>query len=529
MKYFMYCRKSTEERDRQLLSIESQKDELKKRFPNIEIVQIYEESKSAFKPYNRPIFNKILERIQKGEAQGIAAWDPSRLSRNPIDGSMIIHFLDTGVLKDLKFGSYHFDNSPEGKMMLAFALSQSKYSSDKLSKDVKRGMLKKCEQGWRPGMALVGYKNDYAGLKGEKKILPDSERFELVRKMWEMLLSQQYSVPQIYRIARDEWRLTTQRFRRVGGKPISLSTLYEIFTNPFYYGEFEWDGKWWKGSHQPMISQEEFDLAQFILGRKGRPRSQKHHFPFTGMIRCGHCGCVITADQKTKHIKSINKIKIYTYYHCTHRSEKIKCQEKAISDKNLEEQIKVLLDKITIPENLTHWTLKYLHLVNKKETKDRQSIQNSLQKSYSDCTKRIDNLLKLYIDPGNADHELLTEEEFKNQKQFLLKEKKKIETKLIDCGDRQNQWVELTEKTFNFATYARYWFEEGSLEDKKRIFQTLGQNFLLKDEKLTVELHKPFITIKDGLKKIDAPEPTFSPKQKAYISLKRSILESWSG
>ncbi|MBD3360586.1 hypothetical protein GF366_02165 [Candidatus Peregrinibacteria bacterium] len=56
--------------------------------------------------------------------------------------------------------------------------------------------------------------------------------------------------------------------------------------------------------------------------------------------------------------------------------------------------------------------------------------------------------------------------------------------------------------TFKFATYAKHRFENGTLDDKKTIFQSLGQNFLLKDGKLSVELHKPFISIKKGMGKI---------------------------
>ena len=411
-------------------------------------------------------------------------------------------------------------------MMLSFALSQSKYSSDKLSKDVKRGMLKKCEKGQRPGMALVGYMNEPAGLKGEKRILVDPERFDLVRKMWDMLLSGRYTVGEIQKIANKEWRFTTRKYKKVGGRPLAISTMYEIFSNPFYYGEFEWDGKCYKGAHKGMITKEEFDRGQVILGRKGRPRSQKHRFPFTGIIRCGTCGCMVTAEHKLKKLKKARKTRIYTYYHCT-RKGKVKCREKSIRAHALEEQIKEILGTITIPENLLKCTIKHLQTINKKV-----SINKSKQKAYNDCSKRIDNLLQLYISPDNADKSILTDEEFKTQKLSLLKQKEELAEQLKDCDQRQNEWLELTEKTFEFVTYAKYNFEHGTLEDKQKVFQALGPNFLLKDRKLLVELHRPFTVIKKGMEKTKAQKgwiPLISKGNLTWENPKtRPIVEFWS-
>src|SRR5882672_10255780 len=100
MRYFIYCRKSTESEDRQVASIESQLTTLKRTFgdrPDIEIVQIYEEAFSAKAP-GRVQFGEMLSRIDKGEADGIITWAPDRLARNSIDGGRIIYMLDRGLI-----------------------------------------------------------------------------------------------------------------------------------------------------------------------------------------------------------------------------------------------------------------------------------------------------------------------------------------------------------------------------------------------------------------------------------------------
>ena len=140
-KFFLYARKSTDEPDRQILSIEAQITELREfgEREHLEIVQEFIESQTAKEP-GRPIFNQMLSLIEKGFAQGILAWHPDRLARNSVDGGKIIWLLDIEKLKELKFPTFWFDPTPQGKFMFSIAFGQSKYYIDNLSENVKRGL-----------------------------------------------------------------------------------------------------------------------------------------------------------------------------------------------------------------------------------------------------------------------------------------------------------------------------------------------------------------------------------------------------
>ena len=147
-KFYLYARKSTDEEDKQVLSIESQINELREfaKKENLEIIDEFAEAKTAKEP-GRPIFSFMLKQLETGLADGILAWHPDRLARNSMDGGKIIYLVDIGKIVDLRFPTYRFDNTAQGKFMLSIAFGQSKYYVDNLSENVKRGLREKLRRG----------------------------------------------------------------------------------------------------------------------------------------------------------------------------------------------------------------------------------------------------------------------------------------------------------------------------------------------------------------------------------------------
>lgn len=526
LRYISYCRRSSEDnRERQALSIPAQTDEIKRIFKGVQIVEWLEESHSAFDT-GRPKFDYMIKQIRAGKADGIICWHPDRIARNAIDGGTIIDLLDKGLLKDLKFCSYTFNNDAEGKMMLGIMFSQSKYFSDKLSKDVKRGQAKKLRIGQKPGLAPVGYINTYTKVRGENEIIIDPERFDLVRKMWDLLLTGNYSVPRILKIANEEWNFRTIKRKKIGGTPLVLSNLYSMFTRVFYCGIIKQKGIYYPGSHQPMITEEEYDRAQTILGRKGCPRPKTHYFDFTGMMRCSECGCSITAEEKHKRLKD-GSTKYYTYYHCTKKKRELKCSQKCVESSYVEKFILEELDKLLIDDDFVAYAKKYLNELNDQEIKDRGNVYENTEKAYSEVQRHLDRLTKAYY------RELIDEEEFKSQRNELLREKNRLKSQLDNVEDRANKWLKLSEEAFDFARYAKYWFENGDSDKRKEIMSKLGSNFVLKDKKLSFQPNKIIeIIIKGNIesrKVVERLEPEKSGSNTRKNQLNKQLILSWQG
>ncbi len=299
-----------------------------------------------------------------------------------------------------------------------------------LSKNVKRGLKTKVEKGWLPTLAPIGYRNNKYREKGDARIIIDPERFDLVKRMWDMMLTGNYTPPKIAHIANQEWGFITQKQR-----PLAVSMLYKVLISPFYSGWFEYpknSGNWYKGNHDPMVSRAEYDKVQILLGRKGKPRIKKHEFPYTGLIRCGECGAMVTAEQKNQIVfsnckckfSSNNKIECpkckmpidkmnnplirrYVYYHCTKRINP-DCSQGSIEAAELEKQINQLLAHIHISEGFKNWAVEYLKEKHKEEIDSIENVLACRRKAYDMCLQKLNNLFQLKISPSNSNGGLLS-------------------------------------------------------------------------------------------------------------------------
>ncbi len=456
MKYVLYARKSTDEDDRQILSIESQLAELKEfaAKEKLEIAASLCEAKTAKEP-GRMKFGEMLLLIEQGKADGILSWHPDRLARNPIDGGRIIYLVDTGKIKSLKFPSFWFEDTPQGKFMLNIAFGQSKYFIDNLSENVKRGLRQKLRNGVYPGWAPIGYLNEpkYHG------IIIDPVKHKLIRKLFEVYATGEYTLETL-----------TSKFNDLGltsvrDKALHLSMVHRILRSPFYYGLFKYKGETYQGKHEPIITKKLFDQVQEVMRYRGKKRKIiRHGFVFTGFLKCS-CGCSITAETKKGHV----------YYRCT--KKKGSCAEKYIREEKLAEQFKNTLQKVSLPDD---WADNMLNELDKEKITAAQSSVALAKNAEAEIIKteiRLDNLLNDRIDG------IIEKADYVNKKNSLIKEKLDFQDKIKEIKDKGNNWLEPMRDFILRSRLAKKTADEGDLSELKAFLKNIGSNFILQGGK----------------------------------------------
>lgn len=505
----MYVRKSTDDKDKQIASIPSQIDELNKlgKQMGYEIIHIFQESKSAKAPYVRTEFYDMLERIKKGEAEGILCWKLDRLARNPVDGGTINWMLQNNVIKHIK--TYEREYLPSDNILMAmleFGVA-NQFIID-LRNNTLRGMRAKAEKGIFPSHAPLGYRNEITGKQGENRIFVDEERFKTIRKLWDLLLSGNYSIREITEIAQTELGVTGMK-----GNPISDGVLYKIFGNPFYYGVFLWQKKIWPGTHTPMITKEEFDKAQRIIKRKTTHESAKHTFAYTRIMKCGECKSSITAETQRKKLKD-GSVREHTYYRCSKLKGQGSCSMPFIKIDKVEEKIEETLKSLDVPKSLSTWMFKALREEFKEEQELQKQTLENLQQAYNRYEKQLKNLFEMRMNGeiGPSEYEV--------KKAEITKLRDEAKEKVEKVDSRLDKWLNDAENDFKWAEEAISIIKSDDLPAKRIIFAKLGSEIILEPKEIRIELSPLFRLVRRTHEIVQKEKLDFEPNNK-FIGYRR--------
>ena len=499
--YFLYARKSTDVEDKQVRSIEDQLAVLRAlaKEQGLNIVHEFIEKQSAKIP-NRPVFNEMLARIEKGEAQGIICWKLDRLARNPIDGGQISWFLQKGIIEHIQTHDRSYRPSDNILMMSVEFGMATQYILD-LSANTKRGLYEKVKRGEYPSIAPIGYLNDAR----TKTVAVNRNKAKIVKEAFELYSHGQSRLEDIAELFLKRGIVSKE------GNRLHLSNVTKILSNPFYYGHFRYVGELYEGKYQPLITKKLFDKVQEVMKHRGwQDRKENDPRPLCGLLKCGECGCSITAEGKTKKQKNGN-IHNYTYYHCT--KKKGLCSQPCIREEVLASQLSDVLKTYAMPSN---WAVELSRLADKDEQEAVQSSTITSQATRDEIatiSSKLKRLRGIYID------EDIEQDEYLAEKSDLLSRKKSLEEKMTDLEQGIISWLEPLREWIKDASNIEENAISSNLPLKKLSVQKIfGSNLFLKNRRIEFNPIPPYAELCSARK-------NFSEKEFCLLSVRTLGIE----
>ncbi len=485
--YFLYARKSTDVEDRQVLSIEGQLAELRAlaKRERLEIAAEYIEKRTAKMP-GRPVFNEMLSRIQQGEAQGIICWKLDRLARNPVDGGQISWLLQQGTIRHIQtHDRSHVSNDNVLMMSVEFGMA-NQFIRD-LAANTTRGLHHKARLGIFPSLAPTGYLNDVRA----KTIVIDRKKSKGVRAAFELYAKGNSRLEDISTF------LYNNGVRSLGGLAIHKDRVRFILTNPFYYGQFRYGNEIYDGKHTPLITKELFDKVQRVIERRGHPqKAEKQPKAFCGLLRCGECGSMITAEIQKGH----------TYYRCTKKAKSAaRCTQPYVREEVLATDLSEVLTRYTMPTDWAQGLLKLAEEDERDASRNTASVVSGLQDKLADIRRKLDRLTTVYIEQD------IDRETYLTKRRELMSERKSVEEVQAKAQRGQCAWLEPMREWINDAQTLDEIAKNGDLLSKKSSLQKIfGSNLTLRNKKPVESPVKQYASLREA-------RSNFSENQLSFI------------
>mgnify|MGYP001609630328 FL=1 len=477
--YFLYARKSTDVEDKQILSIEAQLTELRAlaRQEKLEVVEEFVEKKSAKMP-GRPIFNEMIARMQKGDAQGIVCWKIDRLARNPVDGGQIQWLLQNSVIALIQTHDRGYFPTDNVLMMSVEFGMANQYIRD-LSVNTARGLRAKARQGHFPGTAPFGYRNN----PRTKTIVIDQKKAPVIKAAFELYAKGDSKGDKISQF------LFKNGIKSRGGFPLHKNRVKFIFQNPFYYGQFLYAGELYEGKHPPIITKALFDKVQKVLLERGHQQVAKTKPQiFCGLMSCGECGMAITAEVHEKHHKNGNSHR-YVYYHCTKKSA-ARCSQSYVREEQLTADFSSILSPYVLPQEWAEDFRQRMQSDEREGGRATANAVNNLREQSHDIERKLDRLMDVYIAQD------IERDAYLSKRRALMSDKRTIEEQIARLERDGNAWLEPMREWINHSEMLEEIQKDPSLPAKKSALQKIfGSNLKLQNQKVSGTAHPLYAAV----------------------------------
>lgn len=510
LKYAIYVRKSDDDKSVTEKSIREQLEEVQTVVDRekLSVVKTFEESKSAKKPNNRPLYSEMIGMIEKGEIDAIVCYNVNRLVRNMEEGGKLVQLLIDGVIKEIRT-PYGVHKSGENIISLVVEAAQATQFSLDLTKAVIRGMDGKLKRGGWNHIAPQGYLNARDRLNPDVGIIIiDPERYDPIRKAWDMALTGAYTIAQITYTLDKVWGYRRRQTRKTGGGPLSDTAVSEILSNIFYAGFVRSKGQAYKGQHFDiaMVTPDEFARVQVNLGKMPAQSVRKLSYPYTGLMLCAYCGQQITAETKT--IKSNGKV--WVGYHCSDSYNQ--CTQRGMDHDSVEERVVAKLDSITIDEELCDIAVDNIVRSLEIQVKPIEAVYAQQSASVVACEEKLDDLANMWL------RGLITDEtRYKTLKAEIEAEKSSLSSAAEKAQAALARARTNAIAAGNFIKFARTKFMIAEPERKREIAHALGFSYTFygREKELDIVVHPILVEV---VKFINENKPALELKRTRFAT-----------
>ena len=466
-----YVRVSTQEQANEGYSVGEQTDRLKKYADAMgwQVFKVYTDGGFSGANIYRPALQEMMRDIEAGLIDKVVVYKLDRLSRSQKDTLFLIDdvFLKNGC--DFVSMNENFDTStPFGRAMIGILSVFAQLEREQIKERMAMGIEARAKEGKYNGSnySAIGY--DY--IDGQL-VINDFEAMQ-IRMIFDMYANG-------YSCNRITQHLNEKGYSHKYGT-WNRKTVLRVLERKTYCGIIEYKGNDYQGQHEPIISQELFDICQ--IKHKANKETYMEHMAgknfnscLSGLLVCARCGANFSKNTKHTNYKGVSKP--YYYYVC---NSKIKKNPSTIKDPNCKNKTWRMekLDNIIFDE-IKKLSLDPNYITQLQPTRKKDDRPKAIEKKIAEIEQQLSKLMELYSLDGISLEALQKKINELNTNKLKLSEEK---TRILLEQEQELSKDEALKLINSFDSV----LESGSMPEIRAILQALIDKIEIDGEDITI-------------------------------------------
>jgi len=507
MNCLLYARVSTDKQAQKDLSIPAQIAAMKEyaRRNGWKVVGHFVDEGESARTAERPELKRLIQHCKENKNVGIVLVHKiDRLARNLVDYATIKAVLKQKGIRLVSI-SEPFDDNPVGHLLENIIASISEWYSANLGEEIKKANLAKLQRGEWPHKPPLGYQS-VKGENGRAKHLPDAKTAPLVKQAFELFSTGNHSLPTLAE------EMQARGLKTAYGRMYSPESMKKLLSRRFYLGRLEWQGKEYKGKHQPIISPQLFYRVQEVLRKRSLDTGEKGRLEFLlrGVAYCQVCRQRLTGEVHPRG----------SYYRCLPNLHKKKCDQPYIPVQLLDTQLEALYQRLQPPKKLLQLLkVEMREIARRREKLARKEIKG-LQRTVEDLENKQLRLLDEML-AGKVARDLYAKMDRK-----YTEKRRETEARLSQLEVDYADPLDFLDKCIVVASMLSYLHQKFNYEQRKDLLRAIFEKIHVRDKAIVeVTLNPPFsILLKKDIERVFKNHPPGGTQEDVFEQLVQFTL-----